>query len=95
MAPCGDREAVGHDLESARELDAIVERVFHADSVFRIDHYLGKETVQNILALRLRQPDVRAAVGRRPWTTCRSPWPRRSRMGSVRGTTTAWGRPGT
>jgi glucose-6-phosphate 1-dehydrogenase len=42
----------GHDLESAQELNAIVERVFPADSVFRIDHYLGKETVQNILALR-------------------------------------------
>lgn len=42
----------GHNLESARELNAIVERVFPADSVFRIDHYLGKETVQNILAMR-------------------------------------------
>ncbi|XAS68303.1 glucose-6-phosphate dehydrogenase [Micrococcaceae bacterium Sec5.7] len=42
----------GHDLDSARELNAIVEEVFPADSVFRIDHYLGKETVQNILALR-------------------------------------------
>jgi glucose-6-phosphate 1-dehydrogenase len=42
----------GHDLESARELNAIVENVFPADSIFRIDHYLGKETVQNLLALR-------------------------------------------
>ncbi|MGE9807659.1 MULTISPECIES: glucose-6-phosphate dehydrogenase [unclassified Janibacter] len=42
----------GHDLESARELNAIVEGVFPADSVFRIDHYLGKETVQNLLAVR-------------------------------------------
>ncbi|HPK89784.1 MAG TPA: glucose-6-phosphate dehydrogenase [Dermatophilaceae bacterium] len=42
----------GHDLASARELNAIVESVFPADSVFRIDHYLGKETVQNLLALR-------------------------------------------
>ncbi|WP_309081852.1 glucose-6-phosphate dehydrogenase [Zhihengliuella sp.] len=42
----------GHDLQSARELNAIVENVFPADSVFRIDHYLGKETVQNLLALR-------------------------------------------
>jgi glucose-6-phosphate 1-dehydrogenase len=42
----------GHDLESARELNNIVESVFPPDSVFRIDHYLGKETVQNILALR-------------------------------------------
>ncbi|MGC5075883.1 glucose-6-phosphate dehydrogenase [Agrococcus sp. DT81.2] len=42
----------GHDLASARELNAVVESVFPTDSVFRIDHYLGKETVQNILALR-------------------------------------------
>ena len=42
----------GHDLQSARELNNVVESVFPADSVFRIDHYLGKETVQNILALR-------------------------------------------
>ncbi len=42
----------GHDLASARELNAIVNDVFPEESVFRIDHYLGKETVQNILALR-------------------------------------------
>ena len=42
----------GRDLRSARELNAIVESVFAADSVFRIDHYLGKETVQNLLAVR-------------------------------------------
>ncbi|MDT8913953.1 glucose-6-phosphate dehydrogenase [Amycolatopsis sp. PS_44_ISF1] len=42
----------GHDLKSAQELNAIVNDVFPEESVFRIDHYLGKETVQNILALR-------------------------------------------
>ncbi|NUO34282.1 MAG: glucose-6-phosphate dehydrogenase [Dermatophilaceae bacterium] len=42
----------GHDLKSAQELNEIVEGVFPPDSVFRIDHYLGKETVQNLLALR-------------------------------------------
>jgi len=42
----------GHDLESARELNAVVSEVFRPDDVFRIDHYLGKETVQNLLALR-------------------------------------------
>ncbi|HEU0089985.1 MAG TPA: glucose-6-phosphate dehydrogenase [Pseudonocardiaceae bacterium] len=42
----------GHDLRSARELNGIVNDVFPEESVFRIDHYLGKETVQNILALR-------------------------------------------
>jgi len=42
----------GHDLDSARALNSIVGAVFPQDSVFRIDHYLGKETVQNLLALR-------------------------------------------
>ena len=42
----------GHDLASAQELNAVVDEVFPPSSVFRIDHYLGKETVQNILALR-------------------------------------------
>jgi glucose-6-phosphate 1-dehydrogenase len=42
----------GHDLASARELNSMLDAVFPAQSVFRIDHYLGKETVQNILALR-------------------------------------------
>ncbi|QXQ11725.1 glucose-6-phosphate dehydrogenase [Paeniglutamicibacter sp. Y32M11] len=42
----------GHNLKSARELNEIVESVFPPDAVFRIDHYLGKETVQNLLALR-------------------------------------------
>ncbi|MFD8507483.1 glucose-6-phosphate dehydrogenase [Streptomyces sp. NPDC059687] len=42
----------GRDLTSARELNRIVHDVFEPDQVFRIDHYLGKETVQNILALR-------------------------------------------
>jgi glucose-6-phosphate 1-dehydrogenase len=42
----------GSDLVTARELNEVVESVFPPDSVFRIDHYLGKETVQNILALR-------------------------------------------
>ena len=42
----------GHDLQSARELQAVLGDVFPSGSIFRIDHYLGKETVQNILAMR-------------------------------------------
>ncbi|HQX35755.1 MAG TPA: glucose-6-phosphate dehydrogenase [Microbacteriaceae bacterium] len=42
----------GSDLASARALNESLERTFPPDSIFRIDHYLGKETVQNILALR-------------------------------------------
>jgi glucose-6-phosphate 1-dehydrogenase len=42
----------GHDLPSALELNNLVDTVFPARDVYRIDHYLGKETVQNLLALR-------------------------------------------
>jgi glucose-6-phosphate 1-dehydrogenase len=42
----------GHDLESARELNRLVTSVFSEDQIYRIDHYLGKETVQNLLVFR-------------------------------------------
>ncbi|HTZ08321.1 MAG TPA: glucose-6-phosphate dehydrogenase [Acidimicrobiales bacterium] len=42
----------GRDLTSAEELDDTLHRAFDEDQIFRIDHYLGKETVQNVLALR-------------------------------------------
>ena len=42
----------GHDLESARELNALLQSIFDESQIYRIDHYLGKETVQNILAFR-------------------------------------------
>ncbi|MCH7706599.1 MAG: glucose-6-phosphate dehydrogenase [Chloroflexi bacterium] len=42
----------GRDLESAQALNRVVHKVFAEDQVFRIDHYLGKETVQNLLVFR-------------------------------------------
>ncbi|MFW6115460.1 MAG: glucose-6-phosphate dehydrogenase [Chloroflexota bacterium] len=42
----------GHDLESARGLNDEIHQVFEESQVYRIDHYLGKETVQNIMSLR-------------------------------------------
>jgi glucose-6-phosphate 1-dehydrogenase len=42
----------GRDRETARQLDAALHEVFDEDQIYRIDHYLGKETVQNVLALR-------------------------------------------
>jgi glucose-6-phosphate 1-dehydrogenase len=56
----GDRERdrivvekpFGHDLESAKALNELLTGVFEENQIFRIDHYLGKETVQNILAFR-------------------------------------------
>ncbi|MFH1566473.1 MAG: glucose-6-phosphate dehydrogenase [Gemmatimonadota bacterium] len=43
----------GHDLESARSLNRSLHQVFDEHQIYRIDHYLGKETVQNILVFRL------------------------------------------
>ncbi|MBB2969696.1 glucose-6-phosphate dehydrogenase [Mesorhizobium sp. RMAD-H1] len=43
---------IGRDLKSARALNDTIGSVFREDQIFRIDHYLGKETVQNLMALR-------------------------------------------
>jgi glucose-6-phosphate 1-dehydrogenase len=43
---------IGHSLDSAREINDAIAEVFDERQIFRIDHYLGKETVQNILVLR-------------------------------------------
>lgn len=46
----------GEDLDSARKLNAILEKTFSADNIYRIDHYLGKEMVRGILAIRFANP---------------------------------------
>jgi glucose-6-phosphate 1-dehydrogenase len=43
---------LGHDLASAQEISEQIGEVFNEDQIYRIDHYLGKETVQNLIALR-------------------------------------------
>jgi glucose-6-phosphate 1-dehydrogenase len=55
---------IGHDLASAREINDQVGAVFSEAQTFRIDHYLGKETVQNLLALRFAN-----TIFERLWTT--------------------------
>jgi len=47
---------IGYSLESARSLNAVLAASFEESQIFRIDHYLGKETVQNILAFRFANP---------------------------------------
>jgi glucose-6-phosphate 1-dehydrogenase len=73
---------LGHDLASARALNEQLSRHFGEHQIYRIDHYLGKETVQNLMAIRfanaLFEPlweNSRSA----PFETARSTWPRRSR----------------
>jgi len=66
-AGLGDRarivveKPIGHDLASARELARIAREVFDEPQVFRIDHYVGKEAVQNILAFRFANAMVERA----------------------------------
>ena len=47
---------LGHDLESFREINKVLCQFFSEQQIFRIDHFLGKETVQNILAMRFANP---------------------------------------
>ncbi len=46
----------GHDLESARALNALLHRHFDESQIYRIDHYLGKETVRNLMVFRFANP---------------------------------------
>jgi glucose-6-phosphate 1-dehydrogenase len=55
---------IGHDLQSAREIISEVAAVFTEAQTFRIDHFLGKETVQNLMALRFAN-----TIFERVWTT--------------------------
>lgn len=47
---------IGHDLQSFRDIDNTLKRFFTEEQIFRIDHFLGKETVQNIFAMRFGNP---------------------------------------
>ena len=82
----------GMDLASARELNARLNVVFRERQVYRIDHYLGKETVQNLLvcgsATRSSSRSGTAATS----TTSRSRWPRTWASGGGAATTTSPGR---
>jgi glucose-6-phosphate 1-dehydrogenase len=73
VAPPGGRtfarliveKPIGHDLESAREIDDAIAEVFDERQIYRIDHYLGKETVQNILILRFANSIFEPVFNRR------------------------------
>lgn len=54
----------GRDLASARELDRTLRRFFSAEAIFHIDHYLGKEPIQNLLYFRFANPIIEATWDR-------------------------------
>ncbi len=54
----------GRDVDSARELNALVHRYFEEQQIYRIDHYLGKETVQNLMVFRFANPIFEAIWNR-------------------------------
>ena len=60
----------GTDLASARALNQELLGILKEDQIFRIDHYLGKETVQNIMVLRFRQWIIRADLESRSYRPC-------------------------
>ena len=68
----------GHDRESARDLNEEVGQYFDESEIFRIDHYLGKETVQNMLALRFANGIFEPIGTGSSSITSRSPSPSRS-----------------
>jgi glucose-6-phosphate 1-dehydrogenase len=68
----------GHDLASARELSDQLHEVFDESEVYRIDHYLGKETVQNILAFRFGNGIFEPLWNRRYVSKAAAPTTRRS-----------------
>ena len=79
----------GYDLASARKLNVEVLGVFDESQVFRIDHYLGKETVQNLMALRFANALFEPVWNRNFIDTSRSPRPRTSGSSAGPATTKA------
>ena len=68
----------GHDLASAKELNEISARDFDESDIFRIDHYLGKRPVNNMLAFRFANASWNRSGTATTSRACRSPWPRTS-----------------
>jgi len=72
----------GHDLHSARQLNEELKQVLTENQIYRIDHYLGKETVQNVLVFRFSNTSSSRCGIAITSTTCKSP-PRKLLASSI------------
>jgi glucose-6-phosphate 1-dehydrogenase len=73
----------GRDLASAQALSATLHKVFDESSVFRVDHYLGKEAVQNLLVFRFTNTFIEPFWNRNYIESVHTPWPRPSASKAV------------
>jgi Glucose-6-phosphate 1-dehydrogenase len=80
---------LGHDLASAQEINRVVKSVFSEKQAFRIDHYLGKPSVQNLMALRFGNALFEPLWRARASPTSRSRWPSRWAWARAATSTTA------
>ena len=83
---------IGRDIESACAINDAIAKVFDEPQIYRIDHYLGKETVQNILVLRFANSIFEPLFNQKYVDTCRLRWRRKKASAHAPATTSRPGR---
>ena len=82
----------GRNLASAQALNRTLHTYFPDHAIFRIDHYLGKESVQNLMYFRFANPFFELGGTGIPSSVCRSRWPNSSEWQAAAGSTRRWER---
>src|SRR5690606_28839232 len=80
----------GRDTATAAELNELIHRGFPENRVYRIDHFLGKEAVQNLMVFRFSTPSSSPSGTVTTWRRCRSPSPRSTGSRGGAASTTTW-----